>query len=358
MTITTPKTPIAVTGCGWVTPAGSGEPREVLNALAARIGRPPECAYRAIPEAELEQHPEFGQELREDKTSWVTAVAFKTALRQAGLDPAKLVPERAAFVLGNAFAGQMGMIGFAEEVRRQSARFVSPIHFPQTVGNYAAGAIARAFSVRGPNITLASGPASGLDAIIEACGLLEAMLADVAVAGGVETLSDELVTGLDRSPPGPAGADRAILSEGACLLTLERREDAARRGGRSLAAIRAWSSLAEWNDVLAARTARWLEALPDANACDHVISVNMGPSFTQNQTFPIAGRVVPRTNTECLAGTCFAAQGPAQIAELLVLRAGRPPAPPDSPDRPVRALVVHHADADRTVLMVLDLLAS
>ena len=57
------------------------------------------------------------------------------------------------------------MIRFAEEVRAQSPRFVSPIHFPETVGNYLAAALARGFGFRGPNLTLA-GDSAGMEAVV------------------------------------------------------------------------------------------------------------------------------------------------------------------------------------------------
>ena len=178
--------------------------------------------YWAVPKKRLDDYPDVPREIQRDKGSWVTAIALGHALRQAAIGQDAPAAERLGLVLGCGLAGQLGMIDFANEVREQSARFVSPIHFPQTVGNYIAGALARGYGIRGPNLTLASGRASGLDAIVEARELLDNGSADVVIAGGTDVLSKELAQGL--AEPG------ALLSEGACLFVLESAERAAARG--------------------------------------------------------------------------------------------------------------------------------
>jgi 3-oxoacyl-(acyl-carrier-protein) synthase len=171
--------PIVITGCGWVTPFAAGEISEILSAdQACPAPGTLEQGYWPIPEDCLAGYPQLSAEIRQDKGAWIAAIAFEHSRRQAA-PPDSLPAERVGMVLGCALAGQLGMIAFANEVRAQSARFVSPIHFPQTVGNYIAGALARAYNIRGPNITLACGLASGLDAIAQGCALLAAGSADL-----------------------------------------------------------------------------------------------------------------------------------------------------------------------------------
>jgi 3-oxoacyl-[acyl-carrier-protein] synthase II len=123
------------------------------------------------------------------------------------------------------------MIDFANDVRGQSARFVSPIRFPQTVGNYIAGALARAYDIRGPNSTIANGIASGLDAVIEGCAILAAGQAELIYAGGVDRLTPQLVSGLSRHGSQSSGPPaEAMFSDGACLFVLEREDSARQRG--------------------------------------------------------------------------------------------------------------------------------
>lgn len=224
------KDPVVITGCGWVTPFALGGIEAVLQAATGRT-LPPAMpqVYWPIPDELLNGCPDLSQECRNDPSSWLAAVAFECAKRDAAFVTGSVPPERIGLVLGNALAGQSGMIDFANDVRQQSPRFVSPIRFPQTVGNYITGALSRAYDIRGPNSTIACGSASGLAAIVEGCALLSAGKADVIFAGGTERLTPTLATGL-------AEPD-VIFSDGACLFVLERREHAVKCGATVLATI-------------------------------------------------------------------------------------------------------------------------
>ncbi len=232
--------PIVLTGCGWVTPHVSGTIADVLAAYAQR--GPLSSAkdyYWPIPESTL---AEFGLaiELKREKCAWMPAIALELALRDASLAAGSLPPERTGMILGCALAGQLGMIQFAGEVRAQGTRFVSPIHFPQTVGNYTAGALARAYQLRGTNLTLAAGLASSLNAITEACGLLAGGEVDVVLAGGFEELTPELARELSADLP-----QGSVLAEGACLFVLERLSRAMSRGITPLATIQPETTVTE-----------------------------------------------------------------------------------------------------------------
>ena len=221
---------IVLTGCGWVTPFAVGSIDEVLTAGAQ--AQPPsadELGYWPVPEAFRNEHGGLSNELKRDKTAWMTAIALEHARRAASLEPGEIPAEGVGLVVGDALAGQSGMIDFAEEVRAQGARFVSPLHFPQTVGNYLAGALARSYGIRGASSTLAGGAASGLDAIIEGCSLMASGVVDLLYAGGVNRLSTALAAGL--------GRPETVLSEGACLFVLERLDHAAARGVTPLAVV-------------------------------------------------------------------------------------------------------------------------
>ena len=224
------KQAIVITGCGWVTPFAAGGLEAILKTAAGRSTGPDVSqGYWPVPDGLLDGCPNLSAECRNDPGAWLTAVAFELARRDSSLVPGSVPPERVGLVLGNALAGQSGMIDFANDVREQSARFVSPIRFPQTVGNFIAGALARAYDIRGPNSTIASGPASGLDAVVEACSLLSAGRADIVFAGGTGRLTPALALGL-------AEPD-VTFSDGACLFVLESHEHALARGARELAQV-------------------------------------------------------------------------------------------------------------------------
>jgi hypothetical protein len=240
--IMNPNAGIVLTGCGWVLPhtardtlpaqtlaAGSFE--SLMDRLAELAAAPSSAPYPAVPDDLLETQQHLSSELKRDKGSWMTAMAIEQAMKQAALDRSAVGSERLGLVLGSSLAGQLGMIQFASEVREQSPRFVSPINFPQTVGNYIAGAIARAMDLRGPNSTLASGNVSGLDAILEACELLASNQADAVLAGATEVLTDATARAFRRGS--------STLLEGAVWMVLQRAEHAVGRKG--LAEVRSWS---------------------------------------------------------------------------------------------------------------------
>ncbi|MHC4697248.1 MAG: beta-ketoacyl synthase N-terminal-like domain-containing protein [Planctomycetota bacterium] len=221
---------IVLTGCGWVTPFAAGTIHEVLDA-AGRLGQTVahENTYWAVPDELRDDYANLTPELKGDRGAWIAALALENARTNASLGGDSPDPARIGMVLGCALAGQSGMMDFATEVREQSPRFVSPIHFPQTVGNYIAGALARGYHIRGTHATIACGAASSLDAIVEAAGIVANGLADVVYAGGVNALSEELAGGL--AEPG------VNLSEGACLFVVERAGQACPRGANILATI-------------------------------------------------------------------------------------------------------------------------
>ncbi len=230
------RTGIAVVGCGVVTPFAAGVGRDVLRAEAATLCRSGD-SYWAVPDDFLQRFESFPAELKRERGAWITAGALSHACEDAAVKLADFPAERIALVVGSALAGQIGMINFAEEVRAQSARFVSPIHFPQTVGNYVAGALSRAFDIQGPNLTISNGAASGLLAISTACDLLADGAADTALAGGTEVLSDVLVRSLGGSEFGDTNA--GVWSEGACMYVLR---PAGAAEAPPLAIIREWTT--------------------------------------------------------------------------------------------------------------------
>ncbi len=270
-----------------MTPAGAGTAGDVLTLLRARPVRATEASFAkaAVVTEELPE-PVHG-----DRLASVCGWCVLLALQDASLSLHGMDPERVGVALGSAWAGVQGMIDFACDVRSQSSRFVSPLRFPQTVGNFAAGAVARAFELRGPNVTTSCGARSGLAALHEALRLMEQKRADVMIAGGADVLSAELIRGLDVSD--------VPFSEGACFLVLERPEMAQARGAR----ICGWLT-------------RSGETSPD------------GPADEGASAAESLGDSVADFDLAAWTGHCFAALGPATVATVLGAWEGHPVPPP------------------------------
>lgn len=205
---------VAITGCGWVMPSGAGNYAATLGAVELQAATENAPRLKVIPDALLETLAKPAGELAGDRQGCIASAALGLAVQQARLVLPYADPTRIGLVLSIAQAGQGGMIRFAEEVRAQSPRFVSPIHFPETVGNYLAGALARAYGLRGPNLTVSGGPAAGIEGFGEAVQMIQHGAADVVFVGGCEAWTPPLV---EQSPP-----DQMAVSEGACFVVLER----------------------------------------------------------------------------------------------------------------------------------------
>lgn len=279
----------AITGCGWITPAGAGTVGDGLTLLRANPVRATEENF-AKAAAITEELPE---PLLGDRLASICGWCVLLALRDAGLSLNGMDRDRVGVTLGSAWAGVLGMIDFANDVRSQSSRFVSPLRFPQTVGNFAAGSLARAFELRGPNATTSCGEQSGLAALHEALRLMEQNRADVMISGGADVLRAELIRGLDDSD--------VPFSEGACFLVLEKPEIAKARGAR----IRGWLSRSGAQSPQGP-TDGWV--LASDSASHHVVD----------------------SNVAAWTGHCFAALGPATVATVL----GAWEAHPEPPPRP------------------------
>lgn len=287
------KESIVITGCGWVTPFAIGNTEGILSAACTGSGRAGVTnSHQSVLVSELDRYSEASKELRSDKTAWMAAVAWDAAFKDASLDPSTINGNRLGLVMGCALAGQQSMVNFADEVRQQSARFVSPIHFPHTVGNYAAGALARAKGIRGPNVTFASGIQTSLRAVIEGFLLLDEGAADVIACGGCDALSREMAVAF--------GQPDTTLSECACFVTLERVDHARRRNARILAVVSGFEGISGQ-----------AESESDRRVC-----------VTASVTSPAEGDIT----VEPWLGHCGGALGAATVATAIATARGSIPA--------------------------------
>ncbi|MFF8034144.1 MULTISPECIES: beta-ketoacyl synthase N-terminal-like domain-containing protein [unclassified Streptomyces] len=103
---------------------------------------------------------------------------------------------------------------------------VSPMDTPNASSNIIASEIAIRWGLKGPNLMLCNGPASGLDAIRWGAALLRSGRADHVVVVGVEP-DNEIARGLVGGP----------LADGAAAVVLERAEAAEARGATVRAVI-------------------------------------------------------------------------------------------------------------------------
>ncbi len=131
-------------------------------------------------------------------------------------------------------------------------QFWSHHHNPRTVANNPAGEIALHLSITGPHYTIGAACAAGNAGLIQAVQMLRLGECDLALAGGcsesIHTFGifagfnsqNALATHLDPTKASrPFDKDRngIVVSEGGCLYTIERLEDAKKRNANIVAEI-------------------------------------------------------------------------------------------------------------------------
>ncbi len=156
-------------------------------------------------------------------------------------------PSEVGVVLGSGWGSLSTVVDFEWETCTVPVRLVNPLLFAETVSNVPAGQISIQFGWSAFNLTVSSGPASGLAAIREGLELLSAGRAPVVVAGGADAINMPALRVLRAQGMTAAGPDSrpfglarsgAVGGEGACLFILESPERARARGARPLARLR------------------------------------------------------------------------------------------------------------------------
>lgn len=266
---------VVVTGVGAVTAAGLGlgALAEVL-AAGERRGRPlrghlpvPEVAAVPDPVPELADFPD-------DRKAWLARAALEEALQSAGEDgPRPFAGRRVAVFLGTGLSSvtpdeletdlyphlvtdpsgerRFDRAAMARDLRpdRPSPRR----HLPARV----TADVVRRLGATGPVGTNFSACAAAAQAIAEGLWTLRRGLADVAVVGGHDSMLHPmgylsfLVLGAlspTRCRPFDQRRDGFLIGEGAAVLVLERRDEAAARGARVYGSVLgAGTSVDGWN---------------------------------------------------------------------------------------------------------------
>ncbi len=141
-------------------------------------------------------------------------------------------PEDTGLVVGTALADLDETAGFLGGIHTRGARFASPQLFQRSVHGAVAGELAILFGLRGYNLTVSEGMASGEAALSAALLALWAGRAPRCLVVAVDGRSEALSAAL-----GALGLPD-VAGEGAAAIVVEAAAEAAARGARGLAAVR------------------------------------------------------------------------------------------------------------------------
>lgn len=185
----------------------------------------------------------------------------RLAVQDAALNEAGYAPERIAVSVGTSIGcPDEAWESYVEAYQSGGFKKVSKFASSAFSGHSATVHVGIDIGVRGPAMTIASGCATGLDVLAWGCNQVKMGRADAAVVGATESpiFLASFVTAcslgiLSKRNDAPEKAmrpfdryrDGIVLSDGACMVVLERADHARARGARVLAEVAGNGSASE-----------------------------------------------------------------------------------------------------------------
>ena len=257
---------VVVTGIGSVNALAAGGRAAVAAALGGGSGIRPLGGAEAGPrrlgapvdDAALARLVDADEGRRLSRICRLAVAACRLAVSDAGVGPGAGL----AVVVGSEHGDFRSSEAFAGGYLRRGPAGLSPMIFPNTVMNTMASVAAIAIGARAPSVTLNQATVVGDLAVARAVALVAGGAADVAVAGGVDEISEIVHGHLGAlgalSPMRGRGAEGCrpyagdhngtVAGEGGTFVVLESLEGARARGADVLAEVTA----AAWGNLPAA----------------------------------------------------------------------------------------------------------
>ena len=321
----------AITGLGVVSPLGVG-----VEAFFAALDTGARASTVDADGLTVARIGDFGAKQkiapgslrRLPRLSQLAIVAGKEALAAAALP---YDATRVGVVLGTGLGTLEETIAFMRGYLDGGPEAASPLLFPSSVMNAAAGQLALECKLRGVNSTVNHRDASPLSALTMACDLLALGRADALVVGAVDELSAPALAGYRTLGGGALGA--IVLGEGAAMMIVEREEDAHKRGAKIRALVSGrgergddrprvgWGHAGAWPE--AARAVRQAVA---GRAVDAVVSGAHGSAYDAREAAAIAegldGASAPAIAIVPAIGESFSAAAQRLVAAVHALERG------------------------------------
>lgn len=251
---------IVITGLGLTAPNGNSisEFREAL--LNGKSGvQDYEIRYfgktlAGVCDFDMRRHQSRKDARRGTRAGSVGVYCANEAILDSGIDWENRDKSRVGVYVGVTEHGNVETETEIYEIKNfdYDTKYWSHHHNPRTVANNPAGEIALNMSITGPHYTIGAACAAGNAGMVQAVQMLRLGECDLAIAGGVSesihtfgifagfASQGALATHEDPSKasrPFDKNRNGIVVSEGGCLYTLERMDDAKKRGAKIYAEI-------------------------------------------------------------------------------------------------------------------------
>ena len=268
------------------------------------------------------------------------------ALADSGLDFAAFPKDRMGIYIGCTEHGNVETENevFAISKFNNDVKYWSHYHNPRTVANNPAGETSLNLGITGPAYTIGAACAAGNLGLIHATQMLRLGEVDLALCGGVsESIGTfGIFAGFKSqgalayhddprkaSRPFDLARNGIVVSEGGCLYTLERLEDAVRRGARIYAEIAGYCVNSDASDYVLPNPVRQAECIRKAIAAagmspadihivnTHATATPLGDIQECEAMAAVFGEGCPDTlinNTKSFIGHAMGAAGALELA--------------------------------------------
>jgi 3-oxoacyl-[acyl-carrier-protein] synthase II len=276
----------------------------------------------------------------------ISIYCAREALADSGVDFAAMPKNRVGIYIG---CTEHGNVETENEIYNISkfnydTKYWSHYHNPRTVANNPAGETSLNLGSTGPAYTIGAACAAGNMGLIHAAQMLRLGEVDFAICGGVsESIhtfgifagfksQNALATNEDphrASRPFDQARNGIVISEGGCLYTLERLEDAQARGAKIYAEISGYCVNSDASDYVLPNPVRQAEcirqALTKAGLAPrdihivntHATATPLGDIQECEAIRAVFGEGCPEThinNTKSFIGHCMGAAGALELA--------------------------------------------
>ena len=342
---------IVITGVGLTSPNGDSLDEFRANLLAGVSGvekydiRYIGDTHAGICHFDTKRHQSRKELRRGTRAGSISIYCANEALASAGLEIEQLDRSRIGVYVGTTEHGNVetenevhALAGYDNDVA-----FWTHHHNPRTVSNNPAGEVTLNLGITGPAYALGGACAAGNLGLIQGAQMLQLGEVDQALCGGVSEsihtfgiFASFKAQGALAENEDPTKASRPfdvdrngiVISEGGCLYTLERLDDAIARGARILGEILGWHTNSDATDFVLPHPPRQNEciraALKRANigaeevdiVSSHATSTPQG-DIQECQAFREVFADSPNTsinNTKSFIGHCMGAAGALELA--------------------------------------------
>jgi 3-oxoacyl-[acyl-carrier-protein] synthase II len=276
----------------------------------------------------------------------ISIYCAREAVADSGVDWEKVPKDRVGIYIG---CTEHGNVETENEIYNISkfnydTKFWSHYHNPRTVANNPAGETSLNLGVTGPSYTIGAACAAGNMGLIHATQMLRLGEVDFAICGGVSESvhtfgifagfksQNALATRDDpakASRPFDKARNGIVISEGGGLYTLERLEDAERRGAKILGEIAGYHVNSDASDYVLPNPVRQAECVraslkrAELRASDihivntHATATPLGDIQECEAIRAVFGEGCPDThinNTKSYIGHCMGAAGALELA--------------------------------------------